>query len=120
MAIEKFSLEALSRIDEGRLREGFDQALRRCLDDCRDRPALGDARTVQLSMTMTPVIGEDGNLESADVRFQVHDAQPKRRSKVFNMKHTASGLLFNELSPADIRQGTLDQVAGPQGVTRAG
>lgn len=120
MAIERFNLGSLSALDGGRVREAFEQALKRCEADCKDRPALKDPRRVSLTATITPVVGDDGNLESCDVQFQIVDSIPKRKSKVYNMKSTASGLLFNELSPEDINQRTLDEASGPRSIADAG
>lgn len=113
MAIEKFSLESLAHLDNGRLRAGLDQALRRAQTDCTDRPGLKKPRRITLTIDMTPVPNEAGDLESCDVAFQVTEKTPNRQSKVYNMKATPGGLLFNELSPNDIKQSTLDQ-AGPK------
>lgn len=114
MSIEKFDLGSVAKIDEGRIREAFEQALKRCMDDCKDRPAVGDARKVQLLATLTPLVGEDGAMESCDVSFQISDSVPKRKSKLYNMKSKGNSLYFNELSPDDIRQRTLDDVDGPK------
>lgn len=113
MAIERFSLESLAHLDNGRLRAGLDQALRRAQNDCTDRPGLKKPRRITLTIDMTPVPNEAGDLDSCDVAFQVTERTPNRQSKVYNMKATAGGLLFNELSPSDIKQSTLDQ-AGPR------
>lgn len=119
MVIERFDLGAISRIDEGRMKEAFEQALRRCMEDCKDRPAVDDERTVSLKASLVPVVGDDGSLESVDVTFQISDSVPKRKSRIYNMKSKNGALLFNELSPDDIRQGTIDQVEGPRGVSHA-
>ncbi|MCP3916164.1 MAG: hypothetical protein GY711_11460 [bacterium] len=121
MAIEPFNLSSLVGLDQGRIKETFEQAIRRCEADCKDRPALKDARTVTLKVTIAPVPEPDGGeLQSCDVRFQVTDSVPKRRSKVYNMRSTRSGLHFNELSPDDINQTTIDEAPGPRSETDAG
>lgn len=108
MGIEKFDLGSVSKLDEGRIREAFEQALKRCLADCKDRPAVSDARKVQLLATLTPVVGDNGEMESCDVHFEIHDSVPKRKTKIYNMKSKGGALFFNELAPGDINQGTLD------------
>jgi len=113
MAIEKFSLESIARLDNGRLRAGIDQALRRAQTDCADRPGLKKPRRITLVIDMTPLPNEAGDLDTVDVGFQVTEKTPNRQSKVYNMKATPGGLLFNEMSPTDIKQSTLDQ-AGPK------
>lgn len=120
MAIEKLKLSTLAQIDDGRIREAFEQALRRCEADCADRPALEEARRVVLTATLTPCLGDDATMESCDVQFQIVDQIPRRRSKVYNMKADESGLYFNELSPDDIRQLTLDEPRGPRSAKDVG
>lgn len=113
MAVEKFDLGSLTTIDGGRIREAFEQALKRCRDDCHDRPGVAKARKITLSATLAPVCAPDGSMDSCDVQFEIDDSLPKRVSPTYNMKAARGGLLFNELSREDIRQGTLDDVPGP-------
>lgn len=110
MAIEKFALEALTRIDGGRINEAFNQALRRCESDCRDRPGTGKARRITLVVDMLPICDDRAELESVNVAFRIAETIPKRESKTYNMRATTNGLLFNELAPDDVRQTTLDDV----------
>lgn len=108
--LEKLELKSLAALDDGRVREAFEQALRRCILDCKDRPAVLDPRSVALVATMVPIISDDGQqLESCNVQFEIHDKIPKRKTKVYNMREKGSNLLFNELSKDDVRQGTLDE-----------
>lgn len=107
----ELSLDTLSKIDGGRIAEAFAKALRNCESDCRDRPALKEARKIAVHLTIEPVAGDDGALESCRVQFQVVDSQPRRRSKTYDMRAHAGRLLWNELSPDDVRQRTLDQVS---------
>lgn len=117
MAVKKFELESLSELDGGRIREAFDQAMRRCEMDCKDRPGLSDPRKLTLTMEMVPVISEDGQrLESCNLQFQVKDQCPPRKSKAYNMHSRAGGLLWNEMSPEDLKQGSLDDATGPKEV----
>lgn len=117
--IEKFQLTSLAVLDQGRVREAFEQAMRRLEADCKDRPNDPANRKVSLHMTMVPVANESGELESCNVQFQIVDQIPKRKTKVYNMKSTRGGLVFNELSPEDIRQGTLDDVPAPRSAANA-
>ncbi len=113
MTVEKFDLSSLVTIDEGRVRDLFEQALKRCRDDCHERPGVSKARKVTLSATLTPVCSPEGAMGSCDVQFEVDDSLPKRVSPCYNMKAARGGLLFNEMSPDDINQGTLDDF-GPR------
>lgn len=119
MAIEKFRLSTLASIDEGRIREAFEKELKRAEADCKDRPALKKPREVVLVAVLVPVLGHDGECESVDVRFEIQAKVPRRTSKVYNMRSTPGGLLFNELSPEDVRQGTIDEPTGPRSASHA-
>lgn len=119
MAIQKFELEALTTIDGGRINAAFQHALARCEADCRDRPGTAKARKIALVVTMTPLCDDSADLESVNVHFQITDSIPKRESKVYNMKAHPGGLLFNELAPEDVRQGTIDEPQ-PRSLTNAG
>lgn len=116
MALEKFAMATMAEIDGGRIREAFDQALRRCEIDCKDRPGDGAARVVNMTVRLTPVLDVDGEMNSVDIQFQVKDSVPTRKSKVYNMRSTEGGLLFNELAPEDVRQATIDTVTEPRKV----
>lgn len=120
MAAQRFSLASLATIDDGRIRAAFEQALLRCEHDCKDRPAVADPRKVTISASLVPVLGPDGEMDSCDIQFQIMDSVPKRKSKVYNMLAHRDGLLFNELSPEDIHQRTIDEAdTGPKAVTDA-
>lgn len=116
MPIERLDLGSVAKLDEGRIREAFEQALKRCMDDCKDRPAVPELRKVQLLATLSPVVGDDGSMESCNVHFQIHDSVPKRSSKTYNMKAKGGSLFFNELSADQIHQRTIDDVEGPRKV----
>lgn len=108
MPLKKFDFSSLIDLDGGRVKTAVELAIKRCELDCSDRPGLKKARRVSLNIDITPVIGEEGNLESCDLVFQVVDTTPKRTSKVYNMKATGQGLLFNEMSPEDHGQLTFE------------
>ena len=118
MALEQFTLQTLSTVDDGRIAVAFEQALRRCELDCRDRPTLDKARTISIDAKLTPRVDESGrDLLEVLVQFEVRDSQPVRTSKVYHMVAARSGLYFNELAPEDARQLTLDTAAGPKPLT---
>lgn len=114
MAIQKFNLRSLSMLDGGRISAAVDQAIARCREDCGDRPHEEAARKVVLTMEFKPQPDDRGQLDSIDVACDVVDSQPKRRSKVYNMRVSGQSMLFDELSPDDAKQGTLpvDAAAG--------
>jgi len=117
MSLEKFTLATLAEMDGGRIMEAFEQALNRCRFDCEDRPAVKGAREIALVVTMEPVCDDNGELGSVDVSFDLNDKLPKRGSKTYNMQAVVGGLVFNELSPEEVRQKTLDMAAKPKAAT---
>lgn len=118
--LEKLTLESLAKLDGGRVRAALDQAIARCESDCKDRPALPAKRKIALVLTIAPVLDPDGELDSCDVAFHITESVPKRTSKNYNMKATRGGLMFNELSPKDVHQRTIDEAPGPRGEANAG
>lgn len=108
MALEKFTLATLSTMDGGRIQTAFQQALDRLRYDCEDRPSVKGARKVTLSVELTPVAADNGELSSVDVDIELNERLPKRGTKTFNMEPVVGGMLFNELSPEEVRQKTLD------------
>jgi hypothetical protein len=119
MGLQKFDMETLTELDGGRIRTAFEQAMKRLEHDCKDRPNVKAARKLELVITMTPLPDDAGDLDSVDVKFRVKDSVPKRESKAYNMRAVPGGLLFNELSPDDVRQQTLDMAPKPAPVKEA-
>lgn len=112
MALEKFNLATIADMDGGRIRAAFEQALARLEADLKDRPAVKTARKLELILDLTPV-SDGGELDSVNVKFRVKDNVPKRESKAYNMQAVAGGLLFNDASPEDVKQKTLDMAPRP-------
>lgn len=115
MALEKFNTEALVTVDNGRVGAAFEAALRRVHADCADRPATKKPRKIAIVVTIVPEIDEKGDLDSCNLSFEVQDSLPKRVTRIVNMRAANGQLLFNEMSPDDARQSTIDSV-GPRGV----
>lgn len=113
MALEKFTLATLAAMDGGRIKEAFEQAVNRCRFDCEDRPAVEGGRKVTLCVTLEPIPDDSGELGSVDVSFDLTEKLPKRASKTYNMQAVTGGLLFNELSPDEVKQKTLDMAPKP-------
>ncbi len=115
MALEKFTAASIATIDGGRIAAALEQAVERARADCFDRPGVDKSRKVTLEITLTPVPDESRrDLDSVDVGFQIKDTIPGRESKTFNMRATPTGLLFNELSPDEAAQITIDDAKGPR------
>jgi len=114
MALEKFGVAALAKIDEGRIGVAFDEAIKRCEADCKDRPALKEARKITLTATIVPSVAPDGEMESCDLQLVIKETIPDRKTRVYNAISKRGGLYLNELSPDDARQLTLDEKEGPR------
>ncbi len=117
--LEKFTMDTIAEMDGGRIKAAFTQALKRLEDDCKDRPALKKARELHLVMTMTPV-PDGADLDSVNVTFKIKESIPKRESKSYNMQAVRGGLLFNDASPEDVKQKTLDMAPRPERQTETG
>ena len=102
MALEKFKIDTLATIDQGRIKEAFEQAFARLVEDCKD-----------LTIDVAPRT-EQGSLESVDVTFALKERIPNRESRTYNMTAGRGGVLWNEISPDEVRQKTLD-MAGDVG-----
>lgn len=108
MALEKFNFESIPSMDDGRIGKAFDSILRRCIEDCRDRAADKRARKVTLTVQLNPESDDQGNLVGVDVAFDIGEAIPKLKSAEYSMRASRAGPFFNELSPDDSNQLTLD------------
>lgn len=110
--LTKLTLKSLETLDDGRIREAVNQALRRCEDDCRDRPGVKQNRSVTISINLEPQqCGETGTLDSVDIAIDIKEKIPARKSKRYNALAKGHGLFFNEASPEDVDQLTLDEAA---------
>lgn len=107
--LQKFDLAALADIDGGRIALAFEQALRRCAQDCDDRPGEKKPRTLTLQLSVKPVIDQDGMCEDCDVVVTVADNVPKRKSKSYNCSLRKGGhLAYHPDSLDDHEQETFD------------
>ena len=118
MAVEQFTFDQLDRMDGGRLRAAFEKEFRLCEADCHDRPGLGNTRSVTMKLELRPECADNGELSTIDVSFAFEHSVPKRKSRRYNMLAAPGGLLFNDASPEDVRQRTLDMAeqVGPKEV----
>lgn len=121
MTLEKFGVSSLAFLDGGRIREAVEQALERCRADCDDRPAEKKSRRLSLEIAFIPECDPKGRLTGVDVSFKVVEKLPPRVSAVYAMKPRGKDLYFNELSPDDPDQMTIDEPAtGPRSTAHVG
>jgi len=107
--LEKFSLKSLSTIDGERISIAFEQALRRVVQDCEDRPGEKTERTVTLKLAVKPRLAVEGLCDDCDIQVAVTDSVPKRKSKVYSMSLRKGGhLLYNDDSLDNVEQESMD------------
>lgn len=107
--LEKFTLGSLSTMDGERIAIAFEQALKRVVQDCDDRPGEKKERTVTLTLAVKPVLDADGMCEDCNVQVAVTDSVPKRKSKIYNMTVRKGGcLVYNDDSLDNVDQETMD------------
>lgn len=119
MAPKLFNFTSLADFDDGRIREAVDLELNRARLDCEDRPGLKQARKVTLTVILEPESDERGKIADVQVSFDIQARFPKRASRPYTMAAKRGHLVFNDLSPDDPNQMTLDQVGSVKGVVGA-
>lgn len=110
--LKTLSLETLPDLDGGRIQAAVDRELAHINRDLEDRPALDKARKLVIEISATPYASEKGGIGGAKVSVKVKSSVPDRQSKTFDMLPTQDGLGWNELSPDDARQLTIDDARG--------
>lgn len=108
MAMKLFDLAQLATMDGGRCGEAFMQALQRLQWDLEERPNVKAARVLVLRLSLTPIPGETGRLEGADVDFAFEEKVPKRKSYPYRMKPGAKGFVFSDFAPENADQRTIE------------
>lgn len=108
MTLHMFDLGTMEDLDGGRVAAAFRHAMARAVSDCEDRPAEENARKVTLQAELVPVNDEDGRCESVNVKFQVSDKIPTRKSKTYSFGVKQKGgkaeLFFSDEDPGNIKQ----------------
>lgn len=107
--LKKLTLESLAEIDGGRLKIAFEQALKRIIEDCEDRPGVKKARTLNLQLDVLPAPDATGVCDDAKVQATITDNVPKRKTKIWDMSLRKGGhLLFRPDSLDDVEQQAMD------------
>jgi len=113
MTLKPFTVRDVLDIDKGRVERGLQLALDMVRMDLIDRPNLGKARTITLKLEIKPSqLAEDGTLDTVKTRFEIDHKMPKRATREYDMAVSADGQMsYNDLSPGNARQRTLDDAA---------
>lgn len=120
MPLKPFDFKALTELDDGRIGKTIDQALDRMYADLDDRPLSDKERSITLKISLAPVADDKGLLDDVDVAFKIVEKVPQRESKTYRMQARNGALLFNEMSPDDPDQQTLDGLDGKGPLRRVG
>lgn len=106
MAEVEFSqLGDLQNVSGGELALSFERVLTAQLADCSDRPAVKSPRKITVTMSMTPVVGQEGALADILTEFEVSGKMPVVRTRQISMGlKGARALVYNDRSPENRHQ----------------
>jgi len=104
------SIVALLKINRGVGAVMGRQELDRVMRDLIERPTLKNARTLIMTFTFTPLADPRGILEEVKVSIEANSRTPKMKTRDYSMSVDGDKLIFNDESPEDVRQGTLDEI----------
>ncbi len=106
-----FKFTALGEIDDGRIAVAIDRGIERIMADLHDRPTVDKSRTITLTIAFVPRADDRGRLDDVDVYCDIKERAPARETKTYRMSTRGGELFYNELSPENPDQGTLDLAA---------
>ena len=111
MRITIRNLSDLSQLDQGVLDAQFREELKSVIEDMRDRPSVSQARKITICLSLKPTSDGAGGLLEVGTEVEISSTFPKVRTREFAMGAIKTdALVYNDLSPDDPRQGTLDEV----------
>lgn len=100
----------LADMGEGLIDKLFQAELERVTVDVIDRPGLATARKLVIELSLEPVMGQDGHIDSVNVACEVNGKVPKQKSAGYSMLCNKGALTFNDHSKDNPRQATLDEL----------
>lgn len=110
MALKKFDFDGLKEVHYGAINKEIDNAIRKAYLDCDDRPGVGAARTVTLTIKMKPNMDDGGRLANVEVDFKVKAAMPEKGVGVLMkpvVDDNGGGLMFQPEIPDNPNQNPL-------------
>lgn len=114
MAVKELQLATLADLDGGKIAVAWQQALKRLIADCEDRPGEYAARELTLTLSITPVMDRAGMCEEVGIQGVVTAKAPKLKSKVYAMGvRRDQRLAFSDSQPNG-RPGLFDQTASEE------
>ncbi len=105
-------LADLATVHGGAVARRFDQLFRDALADLMDRPGVGKVWEVNVALKITPVTGQEGALQGTKHDIVVSAKGPKYAVQAVMGRPTEKGLVYDDLSPKDHDQMTLDLQEG--------
>jgi len=113
---QKLSLAGLLKLEFGTIGLAFERELLKVVENLRNQPNDTGKRSIQLQMDLVPdkeTMGPSGTLSRVLACFAVRVKLPPRRSSTITMNVTPDNeLLFNDLSPDEPDQMTIDEATG--------
>jgi hypothetical protein len=99
----KLTLGNLKDLDLGRIEAQFQADLQHVVQDCKDRPLDGRARTVAVMFKIVPDVsasdGTNAECDAVKIGAEISSSVPRRRTKVYTMscKHDGSLAFYPDL-----------------------
>ena len=110
------TLNDVQYFDEGALAATYQELWLQAMADCWARPTVDAARKITITILLTPVPSVEGKLDRVDTEAEVKHHPPVFRSrKVAMLPVGIDGLMYNDQSPDDPKQMTLDEIDQPAG-----
>lgn len=107
------TLNSLPDFAHGKAAAGFSLAMKRAVQDLLGRPGEKAARSVTMTVTMTPILQQDGDVVDAEVSFAFQNKFPPMRTNPMPCAVDAQGrLVFNDLAADNPHQATIDEAVG--------
>lgn len=115
MSKQKFEAASLDTIDDGRVKAAIDLHLRQLAADIADRGSDGAKRSLTIKLELEPQVSS-GEVYNVATEITVTANVPPRRTRPLSMTVEADSrnravLMFNEASPDNVHQGTLDETS---------
>ena len=116
MALHELSTKTLIEIEHGGLAAALDNKLKDAIRDMKDRPHVSGKRKVTLVIELAPkFVDNAGGLEDVKAAMKVKLALPELNTREYVMGARGDKVVFNDLSPQDPNQRTLDMLQGSEG-----
>lgn len=116
--LKKFVIQDLASLNEGREAAKINNMIRMAVQDCMNRPSVKSGRLIGIKLSVAPVKEDSGVCHEVNVEVRSTMKLPAQVSRPFVMKPQpgTGDLLFNDVSPKDTKQMTIDEAVVDEGV----